>query len=151
MTFHSRVIVASRSEINARFPKGNGGFRLLTPGNPKTEKGRGAGYWTFILHLAPATLSGFQVCPMATRGCEAACLNTAGRGGMMAGVSRLTLEMVQNGMRNTIQAARIRKTRAYFEHRETFMDVLYTDIVKAIRLAHVAGLTPAFRLNGTSS
>ena len=150
MSFHSRVIVASRAELNRIFPKGNGGFRLLTPGNPKTEKGRGAGYWTFILHLAPARLSGFQTCPMATRGCEAACLNTAGRGGMMAGVSRLTLDMVQAGIRNTIQKARIRKTRAYFEHRDMFMTVLADDIAKAIRMAEAAGLIPAFRLNGTS-
>ena len=28
---------------------------LLTPGNPKTEKGKGKGYQTFILHLAPAS------------------------------------------------------------------------------------------------
>jgi len=37
--------------------RGNQGFRLLTPGNPRTEKGKGQGYWTFILHLAPASLS----------------------------------------------------------------------------------------------
>jgi len=135
---------------NDVFPVGNGGFRLLTPGNPKTEKGRGKGFWTFILHLAPAKLSGFQVCPMATRGCEAACLNTAGRGGMMAGVSRLTLDMVQSGIRNTIQKARIRKTQAFFNHRADFMDVLHVDITKAIKQARKAGLTPAFRLNGTS-
>jgi hypothetical protein len=34
--------------------KGSQGFRLLTPGNPKTEKGRAQGYWTFILHFALA-------------------------------------------------------------------------------------------------
>lgn len=55
------------------------GFKLLTPGNPKTEKGKGLGYWTFILHLAPARLSGFQVCPMATEGCAAACLSRSKR------------------------------------------------------------------------
>jgi hypothetical protein len=141
---------ATIAATNKTFPKGNMGFRLLTPGNPKTEKGRGAGYWTFILHLAPAKLSGFQTCPMATNGCRAACLNTAGRGGMMAGVSRLTLDMVEAGIRNTIQKARIRKTRAFFEHRLDFMDILHADITKAIRLARKGGFRPAFRLNGTS-
>jgi len=134
----------------AHFPKGNAGFRLLTPGNPKTEKGRGAGYWTFILHLAPSTLSGFNTCAMATEGCRAACLNTAGRGGMMAGVARLTLEMVESGLHNTIQKARIRKTRAFYEHRIAFMAMLAKDIERAITMAEKAGLTPAFRLNGTS-
>jgi hypothetical protein len=125
-------------------------FKLLTPGNPKTEKGKGAGFWTFILHLAPAQLSGFNVCPMATQGCIAACLNTAGRGGMLKGVSRLTHADVEAGKVNTIQAARIRKTRWFFEDREGFMRALAKEIAKAIQAAEAAGLKPAFRLNGTS-
>ena len=126
------------------------GFKLLTPGNPKTEKGKGAGFWTFILHLAPAKLSGFNTCPMATLGCKAACLNTAGRGGIMAGHGILTAQDVANGIHNTIQAARIRKTRYFFERREAFMADLVSEIAKAIRKARKAGYTPAFRLNGTS-
>lgn len=126
------------------------GFKLLTPGNPKTEKGRGAGYWTFILHLAPARLSGFNVCPMATEGCKAACLNTAGRGGIMAGHGILTAADVANGIRNTIQHARIRRTKLFFNDRAAFMAALVDDIAKAIRKARAAGYTPAFRLNGTS-
>lgn len=126
------------------------GFKLLTPGNPKTEKGRGAGYWTFILHLAPAKLSGFNVCPMATAGCKAACLNTAGRGGIMAGHGILTAADVARGIQNTIQKARIRRTRYYFEARAAFMADLASDIAKAIAKAERAGYVPVFRLNGTS-
>jgi hypothetical protein len=125
-------------------------FKLLTEGNPKTEKGEAAGFWTFILHLAPAKLSGFQTCPMATQGCKAACLNTAGRGGMMAGVSRLTAEDVAAGRQNAIQKARIRKTRQFFTERVTFMSDLVIEIAKAIRLARQADMIPVFRLNGTS-
>jgi hypothetical protein len=131
------------------FPRGNGGYRLLTPGNPKTTKGESQGYWTFILHLAPAKLSGYNVCPMADS-CVFACLNTAGRGGMAKGVSRLTYSMVKRGKRNDIQRARIRKTRAYFEHRDAFMQHLVADITRAIRIARAAGFVPVFRLNGTS-
>jgi hypothetical protein len=126
------------------------GFKLLTPGNPKTEKGKGAGYWTFILHLAPAKLSGFNVCPMATAGCKAACLNTAGRGGIMAGHGILSAADVANGIRNTIQHARIRRTKLFFADRAAFMADLVSDITKAIAKAKRAGYTPAFRLNGTS-
>jgi hypothetical protein len=125
-------------------------FKLLTPGNPKTEKGKGAGYWTFILHLAPASLSGFNVCPMATEGCKAACLNTAGRGGIMAGHGILTAADVANGIRNTIQNARIRKTLMLFRERDAFLDLLVREIRLAIRKAREAGYKPAFRLNGTS-
>lgn len=126
------------------------GFKLLTPGNPKTAKGEKAGYWTFILHLAPARLSGFNVCPMATEGCKAACLNTAGRGGIMAGHGILTAADVANGVRNTIQHARIRRTRWFFEDREGFMSALIQDIAKAVTKARKAGYVPCFRLNGTS-
>ena len=126
------------------------GFKLLTPSNPKAAKGEAEGFWTFVLHLAPAKLSGFNVCPMATEGCKAACLNTAGRGGIMAGFGMLTAEAVANGVQNTIQKARIRKTRAYFENREQFMADLVSDIVRACKLAAKKSLVPVFRLNGTS-
>ena len=125
-------------------------FKLLTVGNPKIQKGTAFGYLTAVLHLAPGSLSGFNVCPKATQGCLAACLNTAGRGGLMAGTSRLTHADVAAGKVNTIQAARIRKTRAYFANRDAFMTDLYYDIRKLVKLADKLGLQPAIRLNGTS-
>jgi hypothetical protein len=127
-----------------------GSFKLLTMGNPKLAKGEKQGYLSFVLHLAPAKLSGYQVCPMATAGCRAACLNTAGRGGMMAGVSRLTEADVAAGLQNTIQKARIRKTKLFFEDREQFLDLLVREVRKGIRYAKQRGFTPVFRLNGTS-
>jgi hypothetical protein len=107
--------------------------KLLTVGNTKTMKGEAKGYRTFILHLAPANLSGYNVCPAASKGCRSACLNTAGRG-------RFT----------KIQDARIRKTRMFFEDRDTFMKLLAKDIIAAIRNAERNNLIPVFRLNGTS-
>ena len=59
-------------------------MNLLTEGNNKTVKGRAKGYTTFIMHLAPADLSGKDVCPKRSPGCTAACLNSAGRGQMHA-------------------------------------------------------------------
>jgi hypothetical protein len=128
---------------------GNQGFRLLTPGNPKTEKGKGQGYWTFILHMSPADLSGYNVCPLATAGCKHACLNTAGRGGISRG-GILTYDAVASGVRNEIQNARRLRTRAFFEHRAEFMALLIVEITKAIRRARKLGYIPVFRLNGTS-
>lgn len=132
-------------------------MKLLTVGNPKTAKGEKKGYLTAILHLAPSTMSGFNVCPMATKGCAAACLNTAGRGGLFAGQSTLnmngaeTVEAIKSGkLVNKIQAARIRKTRMFYEHRDEFMAALVKDIMAAGRLAMVNGLKLAVRLNGTS-
>jgi hypothetical protein len=115
-------------------------MKLLTTGNPKIEKGLKDGYLPFILHLAPADLSGHNVCPKMTAGCKAACLNMAGRGGMMK-----TGEHT-----NVIQQARIRKTKAFFDNRSQFMAELVKDIELGIKQADKKNLIPVFRLNGTS-
>ena len=49
-------------------------FKLLSTANPKIQKGVKLGYLSFILHLAPADLSGHEVCPKRTKGCTDACL-----------------------------------------------------------------------------
>ena len=115
-------------------------FKLLSTANPKIQKGTKMGYLSFILHLAPADLSGKETCPKRTAGCTAACLNTAGRGGMFR----------KGENTNMIQKARIRKTQYFFNNRAEFMADLVSDINKAIRFAERKGLTPVFRLNGTS-
>jgi len=116
--------------------------RLLTApaANPKIAKGLAANYATYILHLAPADLSGHNTCPKATVGCKKACLNTAGRGGMFK----------KGESTNVIQQARIRKTRLFFENRNEFLSQLIADIELAIKQCAKKGLTPVFRLNGTS-
>jgi hypothetical protein len=108
-------------------------MKLLTMSNPKTAKGESLGYLSFILHLAPGKLSGFQTCPGASAGCLASCLNTSGRG-------RFT----------RTQDARIKKTRWFFRDRVTFMAQLVRDVLAAERKARRLGLVPVFRLNGTS-
>lgn len=115
-------------------------MKLLSTGNPKTLKGMKEGYNTYILHLAPYTLSGKNTCPKATAGCAAACLNTAGRGGMFK----------RGENTNTIQQARIRKTNLFYNDREQFFNLLVKDIDLAIKQSAKLGLTPVFRLNGTS-
>ena len=115
-------------------------MNLLSVGNPKTLKGMKQGYNTYILHLAPASLSGHNTCPKATEGCKSACLNTAGRGGMFK----------KGENTNTIQKARIRKTQLFFDNRDEFMSLLVKDINLAIKQSARMGLTPVIRLNGTS-
>jgi hypothetical protein len=115
-------------------------MNLLTTGNPKILKGEKLGYLTNILHLAPSTLSGHNVCPMSTAGCAFACLNTAGRGGIFK----------KGENTNVIQKARIRKTDWYFSERDAFMTQLAKEITNAIALAKKHDLIPVFRLNGTS-
>ena len=115
-------------------------MNLLSTGNPKVLKGMAQGYNTYILHLAPANVSGYETCAKRTAGCTAACLNLAGRGGMFK----------RGESTNVIQEARKRKTRLFFEDRGTFMALLVKDIELAIKQSKRLGLIPVFRLNGTS-
>lgn len=108
-------------------------MKLLGIANTKTMKGEKYGYQTYIMHLAPSTLSGYQVCPMASPGCASACLNLSGMGRF-----------------SNVQAARIAKTKWFFEDRQAFMAQLVKEVEAAIRKSTRLGFTPAFRLNGTS-
>lgn len=115
-------------------------MKLLSTGNPKVLKGMSQGYNTYILHLAPANLSGYETCAKRTLGCTDACLNLAGRGGMFK----------RGENTNVIQQARIRKTKMFFENRVEFMATLVKDIELAIKQSKKMDLVPVFRLNGTS-
>jgi hypothetical protein len=106
---------------------------LINTGNYKTRKGEAIGYKTIGLHLAPANLSGYNVCIKASAGCKAACLNTAGRGAM-----------------SSVQSARIAKTRLFIEDQPQFMTRMHDDMLTAIKSARRANMIPAARLNLTS-
>ena len=106
---------------------------LLTQGNAKIVKGEKLGYTTKGIHLAPAQLSGFEVCQWRSKGCTASCLNTAGRGQM-----------------NSIQVSRINKTKLFFERKSEFLSKLVKEISSSIKLAMKKEMKSVFRLNLTS-
>ena len=131
-------------------------MKLLSQ-NPKTEKGVDVGVYTWILHLAPSWLSGYNTCPMASKGCACACLNCSGRGGIPDGTGTLQVSGMVEGSPlswnvdlNRIQTARIRRTKRFFEDRSSFMGDLVNDIETGLRKATRDGMQPAFRPNGTS-
>ena len=107
--------------------------KLLNSGNYKTRKGEKYGWKTYGIHLAPYNLSGKNVCSSASAGCSAACLNTAGRGSM-----------------HSVQDARVKKTRRFFEDRDGFLSQLFKEIKSSIKSATKKELKSCFRLNLTS-
>jgi hypothetical protein len=108
-------------------------MKLLGTSSAKTVKGESLSYLTGILYLSPSTLSGVgNICPWAGT-CKDACLNSAGRGAF-----------------NSVQAARIKKTRFFFANRDAFMEQLFEDCKALISKAKRKGLLPCIRLNGTS-
>ena len=86
-----------------------------------------------ILYLAPAMISGYEVCPARSEGCTNSCLFTAGRGAM-----------------STVQKARIRKTKEFFEDQSMFLTKLTEDLVLFEQYCIDNNMKGYVRLNGTS-
>jgi hypothetical protein len=101
--------------------------------NAKTVKGQKQGYLTAVQYMIPGDLSGYEVCPGASKACREACLNTAGR-----------------GVFSNVQKSRLKKTKYFFEDRKNFIVQLKKEISALIRKAEKKGLIPVVRLNGTS-
>lgn len=110
-------------------------MKLLSVGNDaKTKKGEKLGVLTGVLYLAPFNTSGiFNTCASATGGCAGSCLYFAGMGKFA-----------------NVQAARVAKTKFFWEDRQGFKNQLRLDIQELIRKAKKLGMEPAVRLNGTS-
>ena len=109
-------------------------YNLLsqTSRHPKIVKNSKVGILGAIMHLAPADDSGYEVCPMRSKGCTEACLNQAG------------FHYAK------IQRARINRTKMFFEDRDKFMLMLAKEIRNLCNRAEKKGFIPGVRLNGTS-
>jgi hypothetical protein len=108
-------------------------MKLLGYSNAKTIKGEKLNVYTGILYLAPAKLSGKEVCPKRSAGCTIACLYTAGMGGF-----------------SNVQKARIAKTKLFFDNRDLFLAMLRKELKAHLVKAKKLQMIPAIRLNGTS-
>ena len=112
----------------------NSKLNLLAVGtNAKTSKGDTEEVLTAIMYLAPHTMSGYEVCPGSSEGCRNVCLVSAGRGTM-----------------TTVQQARIRKTKLFFENNDAFMSLLNADISLFEKYCKDLEIQGYVRLNGTS-
>lgn len=114
----------SSYKVGTLLGKGDSNFKLSKSDNS------GKGYLTYGLSLAPAKSSGYNTCPNASPGCAAACLFTAGM-----------------GVFKNVQAGRIAKTKAFFEHRAEFISRLKTELVSANKRAKKLDKQLAVRLN----
>ena len=95
---------------------------------------------TYSLYLAPARMSGYEVCPKRNKECTALCLNESGHN-----------RMNRNGNDiNNINESRITKTKLFFEEREFFMNWLIDEITSTKNRAEKLGYTFSVRLNNTS-
>ena len=103
---------------------------ILGESSAKTIKGESIGYLTGIVYLKPD----HKICAMAKlAGCMNGCLESAGRGAF-----------------NSVQKARIAKTRFYYDHQQSFLLSLAADVWSLQNKAKKLGFIPLVRPNGTS-
>ena len=91
---------------------------------------------TYIIYLAPHTLSGYNVCPMASIDCIAACLASSGH-------NRIDVKGIINN-------ARIKKTKLFFENRQFYNDWVIAEIKAHKAKSLSKGHDFSVRINGTS-
>jgi hypothetical protein len=94
---------------------------------------------TYAIYLAPAMVSGYNVCPNSTPECRLGCLATSGRAGMDI--------LSGKGM---VERARIKKTKLFHEENDFFMDWLFKELTLAKAKANRKGFDFSVRLNATS-
>jgi hypothetical protein len=91
----------------------------------------------YTIYLAPAKLSGYEVCPMRSEECTRLCLNESGH-------NRIDIHQ------NRINISRIKKTKLFFENRDFFVRWMFEEIklgeIKAKKLNYKFSV----RLNNTS-
>tara|TARA_R100000654_G_scaffold36004_2_gene61560 strand:+ start:5753 stop:6481 length:729 start_codon:yes stop_codon:yes gene_type:complete len=111
---------------------------MFKSGNPKTDKNQSVeGLKNIVvlhLNLAPADLSGYNVCPMASLGCKAACLHTAGNPVFQAQKDK----------------GRINRARFYMQDRDKFMTQLTKELVNFVKWCDKNKKIGVVRLNTTS-
>lgn len=103
----------------------------------KHEKAEKYNESVYTIYLAPAKLSGYEVCPMRSEECTKLCLHESGR-------NRIDIHQ------NKITKSRIKKTKLFFEQREFFMRWMIDEIKVARNQAEQKGFRFSVRLNNTS-
>ena len=109
--------------------------KLLSAGTSNYKTGKNKKGVTFIMYLAAGTQNskGINLCPMMSLGCEASCLETAGRGKM-----------------RPVKNSRLNKSEYYVSDKLSFLVQLAHEIICKIKYYRNKDTTLYFRLNGTS-
>jgi hypothetical protein len=94
---------------------------------------------TYAIYLAPANVSGYNVCSHSTPECRSGCLNTSGRAGMDVTSGKMI-----------IHNCRVKKTRLFYEEPEFFMAWMIAEIKYFQKRAERKGFFFSVRLNATS-
>ena len=112
-----------------------------TKHSAKMEYSYENGTETYCIYLAPANMSGYNVCPN-SKYCKDFCLNGSGKN---------KVDILAHGVEHSkINLSRIKKTVLFHKQKDLFMQIVIKEIIKYMNHAKKNGLNFAIRLNGTS-
>jgi hypothetical protein len=119
--------------------------RIFSFDSAKAIKANAFGYLNGIHYMAPASTSGFNLCPWSTASCRALCLGWfSGQAAMVADAAGLSAQG------NAVRQSRIDKATRFMRDRRAYM----SDVVKSIELAQRKAkkekLMLCIRLNGST-
>lgn len=107
----------------------------------KLRLSKANGTMTYCIYLAPSDMSGYNVCPYGEH-CREHCLNGSGQN---------KCDELSKGVEGSkINRSRIKKTRLFYEDRETFMRLMIHEIKVKRERAKRMGYEFSIRINGTS-
>ena len=104
------------------------------------KNGKISHQYTYSIYLAPANLSGYNVCSHSTPECRLGCLHTSGRNGME----------ILSKTKTMTNDCRTKKTKLFYEQPEYFMAWLIAELTRYQNKAKKDGFGFSVRLNCTS-
>lgn len=111
----------------------------VNPSAKLAKNGKISHQLTYSIYLAPANVSGYEVCPYSTPECRKGCLATSGRAAM---------DIISG--RNKIGNCRTNKTKLFFENQTFFMEWLIAEMKNHKIKAEKIDYGFSARLNCTS-
>jgi hypothetical protein len=115
--------------------------KIFSTDSAKAIKAQGFGYINAIHYMAPASLSGVNLCPHSSAGCRALCLGwESGQAGMVSNDADI----------NSVRASRITKAQRFMRDRKAYMADMVRSIENELARAIKAGKRLCVRPNGAT-
>ena len=115
--------------------------RIFSFDSAKAIKAQSFGWLNAIHYMAPASLSGFNLCPKASVSCKALCLGwTSGQAGMVA----------KDDDMNSVRLSRLAKAKRFMKERKAYMVDVVRSIELGIKKANKLGMKLCVRMNGST-
>lgn len=115
--------------------------KIFSTDSAKAIKAQGFGYINAIHYMAPASLSGVNLCPHSSAACRALCLGwESGQAGMVSHDAQI----------NSVRASRIAKAQRFMKDRKAYMADMVRSIEIELAKAEKAGKRLCVRPNGAT-